>query len=318
MCRRSDDDPLVRVLTDRYKLNILRQPRRGIGVGELLIMEGKDLRCAGPVRSFFDPELDIPLDGPVALPDVDGITSARLSASTAAAPFSAILAALGAAGLSSARASLRRARDISVAFTLTGTQYRSTNLVTLGDELSSRILRRGNALYQPGREFFVAHAIAEATCIKIAFSTSRDKAAELALGIAQVIKADASVHATTDQSGHLIIASPDPVTFGLAVVQLTTDGNALRLKEAGRLHAVRGEKPGPGADTDPPGILFGGADGDVLVEIGLHHAAPSRRPDRALHHKPGPVCACRAAMSLPSSSFALSRNGLRAQRRPAR
>jgi hypothetical protein len=268
VCRRSDDDPLVRVLTNRYKLNIMRQPRRGVGVGELLVREGEDLRCAGSVKRFFDPELDIPKTESAALADVDGVTSARLSARTAADPLSGILAALGAAGLSSASASLRRTRDISIAFSLTGTRYRSTDLVALGDELSSRILRTGNALYRPGREFFVAHAIAEASGIKMAFSAATDSAAELALGLAQVIKADASVNATTDQSGHLIITSPEPVTFGLAVVQLAIDDVSLRFRETGRLRPVRGAEPGPQAGTDSAGILFGGPEGDVLVEIG--------------------------------------------------
>jgi hypothetical protein len=267
MCRRSDDDPLVRVLTDRYKLNILRQPRRGVTVGELLIREGKDLRCAGPVARLFDPELDVPQGEHAVLADVDGVTSARLSSSAAVAPLSGILAALGAVGLSSASASLRRARDVSIAFTLSGTAYRSTDLVALGDELSNRILRTGNALYQPGREFFIAHAIAEATGIKIAFSAATDKAAELALGLAQVIKADASVSATTDRSGHLVITSREPVTFGLAVVQLAMDGDSLRLREASRLRAVRGDEPEPQADTDASAVLFGGPGGDALVEI---------------------------------------------------
>lgn len=267
MCKRSDDDLLVRILTDRYKLNILRLPRHGVGVGELLIKEGKDLRCVGSIKSFFDPELDISLNAPAVLPDVDGVTSARRSAKIAAAPLIGLLTALGAAGISSIGASLSGARDVSVVFSLIGTRYRSTDLATLGDELSSRVLRQDNALYQPGREFFVAYAAAEATGIKCAFTAASDKSAGLTLELAQAIKTEASVTAVRDGAGQLIISCPEPVTFGLAVVQLTMDGSSLRFKTGGPLRAIRGDEAKSRSTNDVPSILFGGSDGDALVEI---------------------------------------------------
>jgi hypothetical protein len=267
LCKRSDDDQLVRALTKRYKLNILRLPRRGVGIGELLIEEGKDLRCAGSIRKLFDPDLDMPAAEPVALPDIDGVTSARRSAHAAAQPLTGLLTTLGLAGVSSVDASLRAARDVSIAYSLIGTRYRRTDLVTLGDELASRELRRNNALYQPGREFYAAYAVAEATGIKVAFSTGTDRAASFAVELAALIKADASAAASTDHSGNLVISSREPVTFGLAVVQLNLDGDRLSFKTTTRLRAVRG-KPSPVQTRQSvDSVLFGGADGDVLVAI---------------------------------------------------
>ena len=268
MCKRSDNDPLVRVLADRYKLNILRLPRRGVGVGELLIREGKDLRCAGSIRRLFDPELEIPLAEPVPLPDVDGVTSARRSASVAGAPLTGLLTALGATGVSSIGAALRAAREISVAYSLTGTRYLCTDLVSLGDELSSRVLRQDNALYRTGRQFFVAHAAAEATGIKAVFSAATDRASNFTLELAAIIKAEASADVTSDQSGRLVISSVEPVTFGLAVVQLKMGGSSLRFEPAARPRPVRSETAEPRTLDDLPSVFFGGPADDVLVEVG--------------------------------------------------
>jgi|SRR5271166_2851885 len=267
MCHRTDNDPLVRILTNRYKLNILRLPRPGIGAGELLIREGKDLKCSGPITKLFDPELEIQEDGPVPLPDLGGVTTARLAATIAAAPLAGLLAALGAVGVSSIDARLRRAHDVSVVFGITGAQYRSTDLVTLGDELAGRIVRQENALYRSGREFYMANAAAEATGIKIAFSASTERAARVALEIEQLVKAESSMEVARDESGYLVLSRPEPVTFGLAVIQLVLDGSSLRFEATGHLRTVRGKEAKPGNADEIPNILFGGPSGEVLVEI---------------------------------------------------
>jgi hypothetical protein len=267
MCRRSDSDPLVRALTDRYKLNILRLPRRGVGVGELLIREDGDLRCAGNIKGFFDPELDIPPITVSALPDIDEITSSRRSVTVAAAPLIGLLTAVGAVGLSSIDASLREARDVTVAFSLTGTQYCNTPLLTLGAELNSRILRPGNALHHPGQQYFIAYAAATATGMRVAYSAGSDRAAKLMLEFTAMIKAETSVDAARGQSGHFDITSSAPVTFGLAVARLVVDGRSIRLETSGRLHPVRkASEPKPG-DHELDAVFFGGSHGDVLVEI---------------------------------------------------
>lgn len=264
MCKRSDDDPLVRMLTDRYRLNILRLPRRGVNVGEVLIRDGADLRCAGTVSRLFAPPLDLPPVRTVALPDVDGVTSARRSARTSAAPLTGLLTALGVGG-ASASASLSASRDITVAYRLTGTRYQSTDLLTLADELAARVPLPDHALLRREREFFIAHAVAEAIGITAMFTSTNDRAGKLATELAAVIKAEGSVEVTGDHQGRLVVAGTEPVTFGLAVVRLVTRGDELRISPAPRPRAVRGNTPAPAI---VPAVLFGGTDGDVFVQLG--------------------------------------------------
>lgn len=263
VCRRSDDDPLIRTLTDRYRLNILRLPRRGIDVGEVLIREETDLRCAGPVGRLFTPPLDLPPVATVALPDLDGMTSARRSASTSAAPLTGLLTALG-LGASSASASLRAARDVTVAYRLTGARYRSTDLLALADELAARVPLLDHPLLRRGQEFFVAHAIAEATGITATFASSTDRAAKLAMELATTIKTDGSIEVTGDHHGRLVVAGSEPVTFGLAVVRLKADADDLRIDPAPRPRAVRGIAR---IDEDSPSVLLGGPDADALIDV---------------------------------------------------
>jgi hypothetical protein len=265
VCKRSDNDPLIRTLTDRYQLNILRLPRRGIDVGEVLIREGRDLLCAGPVSRLFTPPLSLPLVFTAPLPDLDGVTSARRRADVAAAPLTGLLSALG-LGASSASASLRRARDVTVAYRLIGTRYRSTDLLALADELVARVPPPDHPLLRHRREFFIAHAVAEATGLTAIFAARTNRAGKLAIELAQAIKADGCVEVTGDHQGRLVVAGSEPVTFGLAVVRLTAHGDGLQIDPAPRLHAVR-KSDATTNNTTP--VLFGGSDGDALVEVGL-------------------------------------------------
>lgn len=163
-------------------------------------------------------------------------------------------------------ASLRAARDVTVAYRLTGAQYRGIDLLALADELAARVPLPDHPLLRPGREFFVAYAVAEATGITATFAASTDRAAKLTMELVTAIKADGSVEVTGDHHGRLVIAGGEPVTFGLAVAGVKAGGEGLRIDPAPRPRAVRG---GAGWEADDvPSVMFGGPDGDALVGVG--------------------------------------------------
>jgi hypothetical protein len=267
MCKRSEKDPLVRILTDRYRLNILRHPRSNVGVGELLILEEGDLKCSGNIKRLFRPELEISQDSIVPLADLGGVLSRHVSTEIAARPLMGLLFAMGVNGLSSIGGVLKKARDVSIAFGLSEVEYRSTDLVALGGELENRVLRERNALYQPGRQYFIAHAVARAKGIKVAFDSAGKAAANLALEVAELINAEYSLEVSKGDRGYLVISGRAPVTFGLAVVQLDLDGEIFRLASVERLRAVRSENARGDVAESEPDVLFGGPDGDVFVEV---------------------------------------------------
>lgn len=233
-----------------------------------MIREERDLRYVGGIERLFDPKLEIPEARSVPLPDLGGILSSSLSAKVAAAPLAGLLAGLGVIGVTSIEASLKGAHDVSIAFGLNDVTYRSIDLVALGDELGGRILSQDNALYRPGRRYFVAYAAAEARGIKVAFRMDKEKAARLALEVEELIKAEAGVDVIIDKRGYLVCSGSQPATFGLAVVQLELERDSLRFDAVDRLRAVRGEDPRMGGVADEmPNVLFGGPDGQALVDI---------------------------------------------------
>ena len=98
----------------------------------------------------------------------------------------------------------------------------------------------------------MANAAAEATGIKIAFSASTAGAARMALEIEQLFKAESTMEVARDDSGYLVLSRPEPVTFGLAVIQLVLDGSSLRFEATGHLRTVRGKEAKPGNADEIP------------------------------------------------------------------
>ena len=273
MCKRSEQDPLIRLLTDRYRLNILRVPRAGIEVGDLLVDDSGDLRRMGAFSKFFDPALEMPETKTATLAPQSSKKSGSVSWNAAAKPAAAFLAALGLTGVTSLSATLESAQDVSVTFQITGATLENLDAVDLGNELAGRELRRDNALYRADRKFFVAHEVARATGLTLGFQSSSKAGAKLAAGIAQVAEASAGVSVQRASAAEIGVTGTTPLVFGLAVLRLTEakENGALRLDLPKKLQPVRRipdeARPVPEARAALE-FLFGGADGEVLLDIG--------------------------------------------------
>jgi hypothetical protein len=268
MCRRSEKDPLVRLLTDRYRLNILRVPRAGIDVGDLLVDDSGDLRYMGEFSKFFDPPLELPEPEEEPLAPLSGESSKAISAKVAANPMATFLTALGLSGITSLSAKLQAAQNVNVTFQISGATLQSVDVIELGNELAGRVLRTDNALYRADRKFFVVHSVARATGLTLGFHTKSDTGAELAAGIAQVAKVSGGVRIKRDSAAQISVTGSTPLAFGLAVLRLTEEPRQLKLDLPTNLQPVRREaSAAKRAPEEVPSVLLGGAQGELLLDI---------------------------------------------------
>jgi hypothetical protein len=271
MCHRSDKDPLVRVLTDKYRLNILRVPRAGINVGELLIEDSGNLRCMGSFARFFDPPLELPKSSSQELAPVSGAVSRAISAELAAKPLVAFLTALGLTGITALSAELNAARKLNVTFEVSGATLDSIDVVDLGNELGSRQLRRGNALYQPDRQFFVAHAVARATGLVLDFQGEGETGAKLAANVVEVAKGSGKVAVKQTSAAQINVIGSTPLVFGLAVLRLiegSNQHNQLKLDIPKKLHPVlRKANASDGTPKEIPSVLLNDSTDELLLDV---------------------------------------------------
>jgi hypothetical protein len=269
MCRRSDKDPLVRLLTDRYRLNILRVPRAGISIGDLLVDDSGDLRHMGEFSRFFDPALELPIADCEPLAPVSGAASKAISVKVAANPMAAFLTALGLSGITSLSAKFQATRHLDVTFQISGATLESIDVVELGNELAGRVLRTDNALYRDDRKFFVAHSVARATGLNLGFQAKGNTGAELAADIVQVAKVSGSVTVEHTSGAQISVTGSTPLVFGLAVLRLTQEPGQLKLDLPTNLQPVRRRASATkGTAKEVPSVLFGDPQGEILIDMG--------------------------------------------------
>ena len=60
MCKRSDDDPLVRHFVDKYRLNLLSIPRENADPGDLYVHDDRGLAAPGALAGFLTPPPQLP------------------------------------------------------------------------------------------------------------------------------------------------------------------------------------------------------------------------------------------------------------------
>jgi hypothetical protein len=274
MCRRTIDDPLIRMLADKYRLNILRVPRGGISVGDVLVEDGGDLRHLGKFASFFKPALPMPSASTEDLAPVSATKSTAFSVDVAAKPMETFLTALGLPEIATLSAKLSAARDSKVSFEITGATLESIDVVDLGNELDSRFLSTGNALYKQGRSFFVAHSVARATGMNLTFSSEGEVGASLAAEIKKVGGASGKVAVTKKSSTEINVSRSTPLVFGLAVMRLIEETGKdkivtrLRLDPLKKQHAVRSRADAKdGAPESIPSVLFDSPGDDLFLDV---------------------------------------------------
>src|SRR3954447_25077709 len=100
MCKRSDDDPLVRHFVDQYRLNLLSIPRADADPGDLYVRDHHGLAAPGAPAGFVPraPQLPEPRRGE-AVTGLSGKLSRRVSTKLGLGLLEAFLTALGAAGI---------------------------------------------------------------------------------------------------------------------------------------------------------------------------------------------------------------------------
>jgi hypothetical protein len=269
MCRRSDMDPIVRLLTDRYRLNILRVPRAGISIGGLLVDDSGDLRHMGEFSKFFDPPLELPIADCEPLAPVSAAASKAISVNVAANPMAAFLTALGLSGITSLSAKFQAVRHLNISFQISGATLESIDVVELGNELAGRVLRTDNALYREDRKFFVVHSVAKATGLNLGFQAKGNTGAELAADIVQVAKASGSVTVKQTSAAQISVTGSTPLVFGLAVLRLTQEPGQLKLDLPANLQPVRRRaRAAEGTAEEVPSVLFGDPEGEFLIDVG--------------------------------------------------
>jgi hypothetical protein len=276
VCRRGVEDKLLKELTVKWSVNLLRIPREGIQVGDIFVAQKRILNQWDRLSNLYKPKLVLPEPDKQSVVDMDKTESQHYAAAAGFEALQGFLQGLGVPPLP-LRATISAARQttVSLSFSVGGV----TRTALLPGEIKREMERRAKGscwgTVDPKRRYIVAHAVWTATSLQIKLKGGRQVVGELSARLTGVAGASGKLNVTHDLSGTIKYHRDDPVAFGIQVTGVQFRDGVPLLKDAPDLSPmqVRHDVGQEGAPTEEQetdehyGLLIGAKDGSPFVTL---------------------------------------------------
>ncbi len=264
-CRRSTDDPLLRLFIDRYHLHLLAIPRQGSAVGDLYIQQGRVVGTPGYIGEILSPGFELPpLRTGELLADITGQLTRDVHAKLGSRIAEQLLSVLGipvGAGVSAAIS-----RSGGVRFRFHDVFRTSVDVLALGRALAQHPLLAGHPAISGKARYYLATSVLTTDAISILVHGGGAIDLGGMVGSAPV-RADASLSAKG--KNEISLRSAVPLAFAVELYELQFDvpSGAVQLRKTSVPVRVRGEQRTVVRERLVPAEI-GGADGDLFLPQG--------------------------------------------------
>jgi hypothetical protein len=264
MCKRTSSDPLVRLVLDRYRVNLLSVPRRRAECGQVYIRNGRRVSTGVNVRWLVEPDVELPpvyADEPLA--DLAAARSDAVDAGIGLRLLETFLAALGAGAVATRVGAQYGNRGVArLRFRITGARMDSVDPGSLGLALHGRRLRSDQPLVRKGNEYFIATGVVRAPSISVVAEDERGRIIDVGAEVAPIVDGRAGVSSQVTGDGEVSYAGVEPLAVGLQLCELH-----LRDGERVAMHAQDPEDGVQLAKAIPPRPVFVAPGEDVLLDV---------------------------------------------------
>ena len=221
-------DPLLKLILDKYHLNLLSIPRENASVGDLYVQDGdvQHLSSPGSITNFLEPKFGVPqLKIGEILSDISGVTSSNESGKVGLDLLEGFLNALGPVGAGSKiRGSYEKDSKQSIKFTFTNATRDYVDAALFGSALASGYkFNTKNALYEEGRRYFVVTGVAKSPSISIALDGDQKQVMDVNAEVKQLVNASGGISIETSGSGQITFKGDKSLAFGVELFELSYD-----------------------------------------------------------------------------------------------
>jgi hypothetical protein len=218
-------DPLLKLILDKYHLNLLSIPRENASVGDLYVQDTdvQHLSSPGSITNFLEPKFEVPpLKTGETLSDISGVTSSNESGKVGLDLLEGFLNALGSAGLGSKiRGNYEKDSEQSIRFTFTNATRDYVDTALFGSALGGGYkFNTKNALYEDGRRYFVVTGVARSPSISIVSEGDQKQVMNIDVEVKQLVKASGGISIETSGSGQITFKGDKSLAFGVELFEL--------------------------------------------------------------------------------------------------
>lgn len=230
VCKRNTSDPLVRAFLDNYGLNLLSIPRKNAMCGDLHIAEGSRVSAPGHITQvpIPPPVLPEPVTGE-APTELTGVVSKQVSADVGLLLSEKLLAAVGAAAVTSFKQAYASKTASRIRFRFRDATRDDVDPLALGTALKNCRLDTMHPFVAEGHTHFVVGGVVRTQSISIAAEDMRENSIDVDIGAIQLADAKATIDATPTNIGEVTYTGPDKLAIGVELDELVDDREQQKL-----------------------------------------------------------------------------------------
>ena len=266
---RKSEDPLLKVMLEKYRLNLLSIPRESVAIGDLYVQEGNSqyVSTPGSITNFLEPPLEIPqFKTGETMADVSGTTSRNASGKAGMDFLEGFINALGPAGIGTkVRGNFESSSKNKITFTFENPTRDYLDPGLLGKKLVNHMLMKEHALIAEGRRYYIVTAVARSSGINVITEGDSNQIMDVDANVMKLANISGDISIQKNQTGNVIFKGKKKLAFGVELYELKyiqNDGkDKFQMYTPNKPVVARGEK------EQSQGVLLGDDDGDATISI---------------------------------------------------
>lgn len=221
---KKSEDPLLKMILDKYRLNLLSIPREKASVGDLYVQEGNSpyVSTPGSISNFLEPAFEIPqLTNGEIMAFVSGTTSRDASGKAGMDFLEGFLNALGPAVVGSkVRASYESSSKNKITFTFENPTRDYIDPGLLGRKLIDHTLMSQHALIAEGRKYYIVTGVARSSSISVISEGDTKQILDLDAQVMKLANISGDISIQKNQTGRVTFKGDKNLAFGVELYEL--------------------------------------------------------------------------------------------------
>lgn len=278
--KRNSQDLLIRLILDKYRLNLLSLPRENAAIGDLYFVDAdnsQQVSTPGSITNFLVPKFEIPqITSNEFMADVAGTASRDVSGKIGIDLLEGFLNALGPTGGSvgtKVRGSYEATNTQTISFQFINATRDYVDPFLFGNKLDGYRINERNPLYSARRRYYVVTGVARTSSISIKVQGDNKKDVNANVNAMQTISTSGGLCVKNSGQGQITFKGEKKLAFGVELYELkyhASDNRFLMeiMKDALVMRDKSKEK------TPRPALLGHPIKGDVFIPV-VENAIPT-------------------------------------------
>lgn len=266
-----NEDPLLKILLDRYRLNLLSIPRENASVGDLYVQEGdsKYVSTPGSITNFLEPPFEVPsiITGET-MAGVSGTTSRDASGKVGMDFLEGFLNALGPAGIGTkVRGGYESSSKSKITFTFENPTRDYVDPGLVGRKLVDHTLMKRHALIAEGRKYYLVTAVARSSGISMTTEGDNRQVMDIDAQIMKLANVSGDISIQKNQTGNVTFKGQKNLAFGVELYELQYVSNDGGAQEGKFLMSTQQKAVVARKEQEQEPVPLFGPDNDVTIEL---------------------------------------------------